>query len=96
MIKIRPANMRTVHGIRHPEPSPRNRPYSVSTVQCMENRTLDHLQIRETGAGMDAPEDLPVGSVKAFFDCTIHGLCPVIVNIGHCQRTVSRETGKLT
>ena len=89
---IRPANMRTVHGIMNPnEPSgmfTRKRgEHSVSAVMVTEEVLADPLQCSATGSGMDAPEDLPTGSVKAFFKET----CNSKVAFGFCQRTTARK-----
>jgi len=80
---IRPANMRTSHGLR---------PVlivsmSVSSAMCIEDELADPLMVRESGAGMDAPEEIPVGSVKAFFS-EVRGskYC-----FGFCQRTTTRS-----
>lgn len=89
MQKIRPANMRTTHGIRHQEAgnSFARRGYSVSAVQCVEDQHLDHLDTASSGSGMDAPVELPIGSVKAFFS---RNSSNALVAFGHCQRTVPR------
>jgi hypothetical protein len=76
---IRPANMRTVRGIAGG--------YSVSAVRCVEDIHLDHYGTAASGSGMDAPDDLPAGSIKAWFNP------PEMARyIGHCQRTVTRNT----
>lgn len=85
---IRPANMRTVHHVRYCEERPYLRAgYSVSAVQCVETTHIDPFNTAASGSGMDAPEHLPVGSIKAFFDGDdLSGWhC-----IGFCQRTVER------
>ena len=56
---MRPANMRITHGLRFN--------LSVSNVECVEDKLINPWMVRETGAGMDAPAELPTGSVKAFF-----------------------------
>lgn len=86
---IRPANMRTTHGIQHASGSSTLpwRGYSVSAVQSVEDHHLDHLGVAASGSGMDAPDDLPVGSVKAFFNRTPGD---ALVAFGFCQRTVER------
>jgi hypothetical protein len=79
---IRPANMRTVHGIRI-EGNPRLG-YSVSAVRCVEDKLVDDHYVRVTGGGLDAPEDLPIGSVKVMFDSDGRRVT------GICQRTSRR------
>jgi hypothetical protein len=83
---IRPANMRTTHGVRHPCPKVL-RGYSVSAVQCVEDILLDHFATAISGSGMDAPVNLPVGSVKAFFNITPGD---ALIAFGFCQRTTVR------
>jgi len=85
---IRPANMRTVHGIRDEEGS--RWQYSVSVVQCVEETLHDGQLVRISGGGMDAPEDLPTGSVKAFFSWHDSGLSGHYFATGFCQRTAAR------
>ncbi|MBR8376502.1 hypothetical protein KDW20_12010 [Burkholderia cenocepacia] len=78
--EIRPANMRTSHGLHGPK---YRYGYSVSSVQCVEETLADNHDVRVSGGGMDAPEDIPTGSVKAcFWDRQLTGLI---------QRTMSRE-----
>lgn len=77
---IRPANMRTSHGMHDPK---YRHGYSVSAAWCVEETHADDHNVRVSGGGMDAPEEIPVGSVKAcFWDGRLTGLI---------QRTVSRE-----
>jgi hypothetical protein len=85
---IRPANMRTTHGIRGEQDS-RWR-YSVSAVRCVEDALADDQFVRVSGGGMDAPEEMPVGSVKAFFRWQDSGLSGNDIAIGFCQRTTKR------
>lgn len=82
--EIRPANMRITHGLQFPGA---NRiAMSVSAVECIEDSLADPQQARESGAGMDAPEQLPTASLKAFFqEIGLSLSC-----IGICQRTVQR------
>jgi hypothetical protein len=89
MQRIRPANMRTTHGIQHLEGGSAlpTRGYSVSAVQCVEGEHLDHLGVAASGGGMDAPEELPIGSVKAFFREHSSGGRTAF---GFCQRTAQR------
>jgi hypothetical protein len=81
-LDFRPANMRTVHGIRDDDEFRRSGDHSVSCVRCAEDRLIDGQFVRESGGGMDAPEDLPLGSVKALLDERRL--------IGVCQRTYKR------
>lgn len=77
---IRPANMRTSHGLHDPK---YRYGYSVSSVQCVEEILADNHDVRVSGGGMDAPEEIPTCSVKAcFWDGRLTGLI---------QRTTSRE-----
>ena len=81
--KIRPANMRVSHGINSDMG-----PYSVAASRFTEEYLLDHFGTAASGSGMDAPEELPVGSVKAFFDPSRQTgtyLC-----FGFWQRTIPR------
>jgi len=82
--EIRPANMRRTHGLQFP--SFPGGTMTVSAVACVEDALADPIQARESGAGMDAPEELPTGSVKAFFN----GHDNARHCIGHCQRTTNR------
>lgn len=86
---IRPANMRTTHGIRGEQESRWH--YSVSAVRCVEETLADDQFVRESGGGMDAPEDIPVGSVKAFFNWQEPGVSGRYVAFGFCQRTARRK-----
>lgn len=80
-MNIRPANMHLTHGLRGSIVD-----MSVSAASCIEDTLADSQMVRESGAGMDAPEDLPVGSVKAFFnESNGSKFC-----FGFCQRTTSR------
>lgn len=91
----RPANMRLTHGLRYPHVDYLNRvgmPYSVASVECVEDLLIDSWYARESGAGMDAPPELPIGSVKAFFTDT-NGNKQYNVAFGFCQRTVTRKGG---
>lgn len=63
--QIRPANMHVVHGFRR-DCDGWN--YSVSAAECVEGTLADPNHFRETGSGMDAPDEIPCGSVKAWFD----------------------------
>ena len=65
-------------------------PHSVASVECVEELLIDSWYARESGAGMDAPCDLPVGSVKAFFTDT-NGNKQYTVAFGFCQRTTTRK-----
>lgn len=87
-LNFRPANMLTVHGIRD-EGEIRNGfgRHSVSCVQCIEAMLHDGYFVRISGGGMDAPEDLPLGSVKAMFFDDHNGRKQ---RTGLCQRTYSR------
>ncbi|MCA8324063.1 hypothetical protein [Burkholderia cepacia] len=77
---IRPANMRTAHGLRDPK---YRHGSSVSCVWCLEETHADNHNVRLSGGGMDAPEDIPIGSVKAcFWERQLTGLI---------QRTTGRE-----
>jgi hypothetical protein len=80
-IKIRPANMRVTHGIHQH----RSRPYSVSATIHTEETHVDHYGTAASGSGMDAPETLPTGSIKAFFSPPNMKTC-----IGFCQRTTEK------
>lgn len=84
IVKIRPANMRTSHGLRGNNISGQ---MSVSSVACVEDVLADPYQARESGAGMDAPSNMPAGSVKAFFS-ERNGAKHYC---GFCQRTAERE-----
>lgn len=82
---IRPANMRVTHGL-HAARSVID--LSVASAACVEGRLSDPFMVRESGAGMDAPEEIPTGSVKAFFaavDINDAKYC-----FGQCQRTMGR------
>ncbi|PTE02674.1 hypothetical protein [Pandoraea apista] len=85
-LDFRPANMRTVHGIRHENRHIQS--YSVSCVECVEDRLLDESFVRISGAGMDAPDDLPIGSVKACFSDIGY---PTYRLTGIIQRTYRRD-----
>lgn len=75
--KIRPSNMRITTGLRVV--------ISVSAAECVEETLSDPNLVRESGSGMDAPEWIPAGSVKAWFEP------PRMRNlIGFCQREVKR------
>lgn len=85
---IRPANMRTVHGVMSPNEwfdayQARRAVHSVSAVMATEEVLVDPRQCAASGSGMDAPEEIPTGSVKAFFNKR--------VAFGLCQRTTPRE-----
>jgi hypothetical protein len=89
-LRFRPANMRTVHGIRcdvfnddgeHRE----GHSYSVSCVQCVEETLVDGQFVRISGGGLDAPNDIPLGSVKTTFDWD------GVTRTGLCQRTYERK-----
>lgn len=83
-MNIRPANMRVTHGIRNFRRLIVD--LSVSAVECVEETLADPLMVRESGSGMDAPEDIPTGSVKAFFSEKGESkYC-----FGFCQRTTTR------
>jgi hypothetical protein len=89
-LNFRPANMRTVHGIRcdvfNDDGVHREGPaYSVSVAQCVEETLVDGQFVRISGGGMDAPNDIPLGSVKAMFDCDGR------TRTGLCQRTYKRK-----
>lgn len=79
---IRPAHMRTTHGI-----GSGGGDYSVSAVMVIEDVLLDHFGTASSGSGMDAPEDLPIGSIKAFFYPPEMRQC-----FGFCQRTITRSS----
>lgn len=82
-MEIRPANMRRTRGLQTKDG---RFCLSVSSVACVEESLVDPWGIREGGAGMDAPEDIPTGSVKAFFtESNGSKYC-----IGFCQRTTPR------
>lgn len=82
--KTRPANMRRAHGIKSDD-----RPYSVAASISTEDYLLDHLGTAASGSGMDAPEDIPIGSVKAFFDRSRGSGKEEC--FGFCQRTITRS-----
>lgn len=72
--------MRTAHGLCDPK---YRHGYSVSCVRCLEETHADDHNVRTSGGGMDAPEEIPTGSVKAcFWERQLTGLI---------QRTISRE-----
>lgn len=77
MLNIRPANMRITTGLHGT--------LTVSAAFCVEELLADPDMVRETGAGMDAPDWMPAGSIKAFF-------APPEMKklIGFCQREVKR------
>ncbi len=77
---IYPTNMRTAHGLRSIADV-----ISVSAVRRVEDIHLDPFFFASSGSGMDAPEELPAGSIKAF----VSGNTPVC--IGFCQRTIARQ-----
>lgn len=81
---IRPANMRTAHGLR----SLGQFSLSVSAAHVTEDTLADPHGVAASGSGLDAPEDLPTGSVKAFF--TDHGTGQFRHVFGFCQRTTRR------
>jgi len=84
---MRPANMHTTHGLIHQISSSRiHIDLSVSANRFTENFLTDPHSVASSGAGMDAPETLPSGSIKAFFDSS---KTPNLV-VGFCQRTVDR------
>jgi hypothetical protein len=87
---FRPANMRTVHGIRNDDEYRRTGDHSVSCVECVENYLFDGHFVRESGGGLDAPEDLPRGSVKAMFVDETNGVSSFKRMTGICQRTYAR------
>jgi len=89
-LNFRPANMRTVHGIRDADEFRRSGTHSVSCVRCVEDRLVDAQFVRESGGGMDAPDDLPIGSVKAMFVDEPSGVSTRKRLSGLCQRTYSR------
>jgi hypothetical protein len=80
--------MRTTHGIRDAQGSRWH--YSVSAVRCVEEALADDQFVRVSGGGMDAPEDLPIGSVKAFFNWRDSVTSGQYVAFGFCQRTSRR------
>lgn len=86
--RLRPANMRTVHGLRHTHPRG-CLGLSVSSAECVEELLADPWMCRETGAGMDAPQDMPTGSIKAFFGDNGYGQQTRF--FGLCQRTTGRK-----
>lgn len=94
-MKIRPTNMHLVHGIRDLTPVAdlfaddltRN-PYSCSATMVADDRRYDPFMAAESGAGMDAPSELPTGSIKAFFEYDENGRKVVF---GFCQRTEQRQ-----
>lgn len=83
--RIRPANMRSTHGLRMENSK---LTYSTPAVLCVEGRFCDTWDCAHTGSGMDAPEDIPTGSVKAFFEN--NGSNNYTRCFGFCQRTVRR------
>jgi hypothetical protein len=89
-LNFRPANMRTVHGVRI-DGEFRRDTHSVSCVQCVEDHLLDAQFVRESGGGMDAPEELPLGSVKAVFWDESNGASTYSRLTGLCQRTYRRR-----
>ena len=82
---IRPANPRTVHGLR----SSRLGAISVSAGAAFEDTHADPFGYRLTGMGMDAPEDIPLGSLKAGFAHPFPG-SPSKLCVFQCQRTKGR------
>lgn len=88
MADIRPANMRLVHGLN--SLGMRGRHIHAYSASAAESRTDDRFgQFDPThaavlGAGMDAPTELPTGSVKAFIHESHRRA------IGFCQRTTTR------
>jgi hypothetical protein len=85
-MEIRSANMRTAHGLRCNDGSQ----MSVSASRCIEEYHADHHFVRESGSGMDAPESLPTGSLKAFFvESSINA--GAVRFAGICQRTTTRD-----
>ncbi|RQM44551.1 hypothetical protein EHZ19_28290 [Paraburkholderia bannensis] len=89
-LNFRPANMRTVHGVRGNDEFPRVGAYSVSCVHCVEEYLFDGQFVRESGGGMDAPEEIPIGSVKAMFVDEPAGVSYRKRLTGLCQRTHAR------
>lgn len=92
---VRPANMRRTHGLRyiHSDYLMRSSmPHSAASVGCVEELLIDPWYARESGAGMDAPCDIPVGSVKAFFT-DINRDHIYNTAFGFCQRTTARKGG---
>lgn len=82
---IRPANSRITHGLRLPDGCC-NVPLSVSATEWAEDRLVDPGMVCESGAGMDAPCEIPTSSLKAFFtENNGSKYC-----FGFCQRTTKR------
>lgn len=89
---IRPANMRRVIGLCcHRKANifsdVRWASFNTSAALCMFGLLSDPTDAALSGGGMDAPDDLPTGSVKAFFDTLPSGSKIVV---GYCQRTTTR------
>ena len=83
MAVIRPSNTRTVHGLRSGTPLLQN---SSSAAECCDH-LADTYDAALLGGGMDAPDQMPAGSVKAFRNELGH--C-----IGWCQHDVARHGEK--
>lgn len=81
---IRPSNMRTVHRLRLSGQGIGE--HSTSAAQCAEDSLADPWGARASGGGMDAPDELPAGSVKAFVG--MHSSRA----IGFCQRDAMRPS----
>ena len=75
---IRPSNTRTVHGLRGA---------FLEQSSCSAAEFADHLadvsSAAVSGGGMDAPDLMPAGSIKAFRNKS--GRC-----VGWCQRDIPR------
>jgi hypothetical protein len=84
MKSIRPANMRTTHGLQGPF---RLGVHSVSAVACVEDVLSDPEYVAVSGSGMDSPCDVPTGSLKAFFATSTNEPNRFI---GITQRTINR------
>lgn len=84
-MEIRPANMRRTHGLQTKDG---RFSLSVSSTAYAEERLSDPWMCRESGTGMDAPGDIPTGSVKAFFGND--GNNNYTRCFGFCQRTTER------
>ena len=78
---IRPSNMRTAHSLLG---GGTTHTLSVSAVACVEELHTDPYGAAVSGSGMDAPDLMPAGSVKAFPSYLgVHA-------VGFCQRDVLR------
>ena len=84
---IRPSNMRTVHRLRELGIGELGiGEHSTSAARCAEDFLADPWGARASGGGMDAPDELPAGSVKAFVG--MHSSRA----IGFCQRDAMRPS----